>query len=333
MRVLLAPDKFKGTLTAAQVAAAVGEGVVEAATHVGVPVVVTAVPVADGGDGTLAAAVAAGYEAVPVTVTGPDGAPVTAAWARGAGSSSGEAVVELAAASGLVLLRPDALRPLTATSRGTGELVRAALDAGCRRVVLGIGGSASTDGGAGMVAALGGRLLDADGHEVADGGAALSDAVRLDLSGLHPGLREAQLVVACDVDRPLTGPSGAAAVFGPQKGAGPDDVRVLDAALAHWADLVAAANHPTTATTTATTRAPVRPGASASPPSRCSGRGSSPAPPCCSTSPGSATSSAASAPVTSSSPARGRSTRRPCTARPRPRSPTRPAGTACGPSR
>lgn len=241
VRVLLAPDKFKGTLTAAQVSAAVGEGVVEAATHAGVPVLVTAVPVADGGDGTLAAAVAAGYEAVPATVTGPDGAPVAAAWARGTGSARHDAVVELAAASGLVLLPPDGLLPLTATSRGTGELVRAALDAGCRRVVLGIGGSASTDGGAGLVAALGGRLLDADGREVAGGGAALAGAVRLDLSGLHPGLRDAELVVACDVDRPLTGPTGAAAVFGPQKGATADDVRVLDAALAHWADLVAAA--------------------------------------------------------------------------------------------
>ncbi|GAA1901742.1 glycerate kinase [Lapillicoccus jejuensis] len=235
LRVLLAPDKFKGTLTAAQVCAAVAAGVAEAADRAGVPVVVTTVPVADGGDGTLVAAVASGFEAVPARATGPDGAPRAAAWAR----RGDEAVVELAAVSGLALLPRDGLRPLTSTSRGTGELVRAALDAGCRRVVLGIGGSASTDGGAGLVSALGARVLGPDGAPVADGGAALQDAVRLDLSGRHPALAEADLVVACDVDRPLTGPTGAAAVFGPQKGAGAADVAVLDAALGHWADLVA----------------------------------------------------------------------------------------------
>jgi len=238
-RVLLAPDKFKGTLTAAEVAGHVARGLQSVAREAGVSLTVEVVPVADGGDGTLAAAEAAGFELVPITATGPTGHPVTAAWAR----RGDEAVVELAAVSALALLAPDALAPLTATSRGTGELVRAALDAGCRRVVLGIGGSACTDGGAGLAASLGARVRGADGAEVADGGAALWGAATLDLEALHPALggdEPAEVVVACDVDNPLTGPRGAATVYGPQKGASPQDVAVLDTALGHWADLVAA---------------------------------------------------------------------------------------------
>jgi glycerate kinase len=146
--------------------------------------------------------------------------------------------VELADVSGLSRL-PGGLAPLTASSRGTGEVIAAALDAGCRKIVLGIGGSASTDGGAGMVSALGGRLFDADGAEIADGGAALEHIERLDLAGMHPRLADAEIVVACDVDNPLSGPHGAAAVYGAQKGASPDEVRRLDGALGRWADVVA----------------------------------------------------------------------------------------------
>lgn len=230
MRVLLAPDKFKGSLTAAQVAAAVGEGI----RSVRPDVVVDAVPVADGGDGTVAAALAAGYDEVPVTAGGPTGSPVATAFAR----LGDRAVVELADVSGLVRLT-EGPAPLVASSRGTGEVVAAAIDAGCADIVLGIGGSACTDGGAGLVRALGARLLDADGVEVGEGGGALADVASLDLSGLHvAGLR---FTVACDVDNPLTGPAGAAAVYGPQKGATPAQVRTLDAALDRWATLVAEA--------------------------------------------------------------------------------------------
>jgi glycerate kinase len=232
-RVLLAPDKFKGTLTAAEVADHVAAGLRSVVPDVEVRVV----PVADGGDGTLAAAEAAGFERVAVTATGPTGVPRGSAFGR----RGDEAVVELAEISGLGQLPDGRLEPLTATSRGTGELIAAALDAGCRRVVVGIGGSACTDGGAGLVTAMGARLVDAQGDPVPPGGAALADAVELDLSDLHPAVAEAELVVASDVDNPLTGPKGAAAVYGPQKGATPQMVEQLDAALGHWADLVAKA--------------------------------------------------------------------------------------------
>lgn len=229
-RVLVAPDKFKGSLGAAGVAAAVARGIGRVAPGA----VVRCLPVADGGDGTLAAAVGAGFDRVPVEVAGPTGRPHSSAFAR----SGATAVVEMADACGLALLPPDDLAPLTASSRGLGDAVAAALTAGCREIVIGIGGSASTDGGSGMLAALGVRALGADGAPVADGGAALADVAALDLSGLHPALAEARVVVACDVDNPLLGPRGAAAVYGPQKGAGPADVARLDAALARWADVV-----------------------------------------------------------------------------------------------
>lgn len=230
-RVVVASDKFKGSLTSEQVASAVGEGIRRTCPDT----TVEAVPVADGGDGTLAAAVAAGFDLIPVTVTGPTGEPVRSGFAR-----RGEvAVVELADASGLIRLPGGIPAPMTATSRGTGELVAAAIDSGCTRVILGIGGSACTDGGAGLVGALGARLLDAGGEDVAEGGAALSTAESLDLTALREQLAGVEIVVACDVDNPLTGPSGAAAIYGPQKGAGPADIDQLDTALSHWADLVA----------------------------------------------------------------------------------------------
>ena len=230
-RVLLAPDKFKGTLTAAEVAAHLETGLRSVLPDLEVGVV----PVADGGDGTLAAAEAAGFERVPVRATGPTGVPCWAAYGR----RGDEAVVELAEVSGLARLEEGGLAPLTATSRGTGELIAAALDAGCRRVVVGIGGSASTDGGAGLLQGLGARISGPRGRALHAGGAALVEAVSLDLSELHPGLADAELVIACDVDSPLTGPHGAASVYGPQKGAGADDVRTLDLALSAWADVVA----------------------------------------------------------------------------------------------
>ncbi len=233
MHVVVSPDKFKGSLTAREVADRVAAGL----TAVEPGLVVVRVPVADGGDGTVDAALAAGYERVPLRATGPTGGPVDTAYAV----RDGVAVVEMADVSGLRLLPPDRLAPLTATSYGTGEVVRAALDQGCRSVVLGIGGSASTDGGAGMLEALGVRLFDAADNPLPHGGGALADLRRVDLTGLHPAVADTRIVVACDVDNPLLGPHGAAAVYGPQKGAGPEDVPALDAALAHWADLVDAA--------------------------------------------------------------------------------------------
>jgi len=230
-RVLVAPDKFKGSLTATEVADAVARGLTAGRPDVEVD----RLPVADGGDGTLAAALAAGFEAVPVTATGPTGEPVETAYAR----LGDVAVVEMADVSGLARLPGGRRQPLTATSRGTGELVAAALAAGARRVVLGIGGSATTDGGAGLLQALGADLLDADGAPVGPGGAALERLARVDVGGVAAALRGAEVVVACDVDNPLTGPTGAAAVYGPQKGAGPDDVVLLDRCLARLADAVA----------------------------------------------------------------------------------------------
>jgi glycerate kinase len=230
VRVVVAPDKFKGSLTAAEVAARVAAGLARAAP--GVEVV--QLPVADGGDGTLEAALSAGYRRVPVRAEGPTGEPVDSAYAE----RDGVAVVELADVSGLGRLPGGRPAAGAASSYGTGQVVRAALDGGCRRVVLGIGGSACTDGGAGMVQALGGRARDAAGAEVGRGGAALAGVRSLELSGLHPALGEAEVVLASDVDNPLLGPRGAAAVYGPQKGASPAEVAALEAALARWAGAV-----------------------------------------------------------------------------------------------
>jgi glycerate kinase len=229
IRVVIAPDSFKGTLPADAGAAAVAAGL----ARVRPEVECVQRPVADGGEGTVAAALRAGWRPLPVRVGGPDGRPVEAVVAL----DGDRAVVELATAAGLHQLATPA--PTTATTRGVGELVTAALDAGARQVVLGIGGSATTDGGAGMLQALGVRLLDAAGAELGPGGAELARLDRVDAAGLDPRLGQVELLVASDVDNPLVGPRGAAAVFGPQKGATPDDVALLDAALRRWADVLA----------------------------------------------------------------------------------------------
>ncbi len=230
--VLLAPDKFKGTLSGAEVAASLAAGIRSRRPDTEV----IAVPVADGGDGSLAAFEAAGFERVPVVATDAGGR-AAATWYVRRGEA---AVVELAQVAGLAGLR-DAPAPLTATSRGLGELISHALDSGCTRIVVGIGGSASTDGGVGLVQALGAQVRDASGAEVGPGGTGAGAAATLDLSKLPGKIAHAQIEIACDVDNPLTGPQGAAAVYGPQKGADPDQVRELDAALTRWADVVAAA--------------------------------------------------------------------------------------------
>ncbi|MEU9734231.1 glycerate kinase [Streptomyces sp. NPDC048002] len=235
-RVLIAADKFKGSLTAVQVAERVTAGLRAVAPEAEVE----ALPVADGGDGTVDAAVAAGFERHEVRVAGPLGDEVTAAFAL-----RGEtAVVEMAEASGLQRLPAGVLAPLTASTYGSGELLRAALDAGAGTIVFGVGGSATTDGGAGMLTALGARFLDADGEPVAPGGGGLGELASADLSGLDPRLSSVDLVLASDVDNPLTGPKGAPAVYGPQKGASPDDVAALDAALGHFAKVLESAVGP-----------------------------------------------------------------------------------------
>ncbi|MFF3367007.1 glycerate kinase [Streptomyces misionensis] len=231
-RVLVAADKFKGSLSAVQVAERVTAGL----RRVVPDLPVEALPVADGGDGTVAAAVAAGFERREVRVAGPLGESVTAAFAL----RDGTAVVEMAEASGLQRLPAGVFAPLTASTYGSGELLRAALDAGARTIVFGVGGSATTDGGAGMLAALGARFLDGDGVPVPPGGGGLAGLARADLSGLDPRLSSVELVLASDVDNPLTGPKGAPAVYGPQKGASPAQVRALDAALGHYAKVLEA---------------------------------------------------------------------------------------------
>ncbi|MET9480350.1 glycerate kinase [Streptomyces sp. NPDC006638] len=231
-RVLIAADKFKGSLTAVQVAERVTAGLHRIAPHVAVETM----PVADGGDGTVAAAVAAGFERHEVRVSGPLGDELTAAFAL----RDGTAVVEMAEASGLAHLPGGVFAPLTASTYGSGELLRAALDAGAHTIVFGVGGSATTDGGAGMLAALGARFLTADGTPVPPGGGGLRELATADLSGLDPRLARTDIVLASDVDNPLTGPKGAPAVYGPQKGASPEDVAVLDAALAHYVTVLEA---------------------------------------------------------------------------------------------
>lgn len=229
-RVLLAPDKFKGTLTAAEVAGHLREGLLEVRPDLDV----VTVPVADGGDGLLDAAGSVGYRSVGLEASGPLGTPTPTRYVV----HGTRAVLEMAEVCGLARLDGD-LAPMEATSAGLGEAVAHALDGGATEVLVGIGGSASTDGGAGLLTALGARLLDGDGRPVGPGGAGVLDVADVDLSGLHPRLGEVELVVACDVDNPLTGPTGAAAVYGPQKGADPEQVRLLDDALGRLADVVA----------------------------------------------------------------------------------------------
>ncbi|MCY0905009.1 glycerate kinase [Arthrobacter sp. H14-L1] len=220
MRIVIAPDKFKGSLSAPEVAAHLAAGLLAAEPGL----TVEQIPVADGGEGTLDAAVASGFTRRSVTVAGPTGRPITADFAvRGH-----QAVIEMAVASGLAVLHNGELSALTATSRGTGDLIRAALDAGCTDIVLGVGGSACTDGGAGLLSALGVKLLDERGQKLPDGGGALAQLAEVGVCGLDPRLATATIVLASDVDNPLLGPNGAAEIFGPQKGASPADVLALE---------------------------------------------------------------------------------------------------------
>ncbi|MFG2019802.1 glycerate kinase [Actinomadura geliboluensis] len=239
MRIVVAPDSFKGSLSAAEVCAAVAAGARRAVPDAEV----AAVPMADGGEGTLDCFLAArGGDAVEIAATDPLGRPVKARYALSGDGRS--AVVELAAASGLPLVEDVPPDPLSAATHGTGELIADAVRRGAREVLVCIGGSASTDGGAGLLRALGVRFLDAAGAELPPGGAALARLAAIDDSALPDAVRATRFRVACDVTNPLVGPAGAAAVFGPQKGASPAQVAELDAALTVFADVLAARGGP-----------------------------------------------------------------------------------------
>jgi glycerate kinase len=233
MKIVIAPQTFKGSISALDAARAMRNGVLEV-----FPDAQTVLsPVADGGDGTLETLVeVSGGQIREATVTGPLGERRAAQW--GAMGDGVTAVIEMARTSGLALVPLEHRDPLNATTYGLGEIVRAALDDGFRRFIMGIGGSATNDAGAGMAQALGIRLLDDTGDELPHGGAALARLSRIDMAGIDPRVSDSDFLVACDVSNPLTGPEGASAIYGPQKGATPEMVQTLDAALLHFAKIV-----------------------------------------------------------------------------------------------
>ncbi|RMT29200.1 glycerate kinase [Pseudomonas syringae] len=231
MKIVIAPDSFKDSLSAQAVADAIASGLAEVWPHAEL----IKCPMADGGEGTIEALLAAcNGELMSASVSGPLGAPVNAQWGWLADSRT--AIIEMAMASGLQLLTLAQRDACVTSTEGTGQLISAALDAGARRVILAIGGSATNDGGSGMLSALGARFLDADDQPLAPGGLALANLARIDLSGFDPRLSDVCVEIAADVDNPLCGPNGASSVFGPQKGASPEQVMALDAALGRFAD-------------------------------------------------------------------------------------------------
>lgn len=232
MKILIAPDSFKGSNSSLKVAEAIEEGVYRVFPEA----LVEKVPIGDGGEGTVDALVEANEgEIVSLQVEGPLGHPVDSFYGI---VDEGTAVIEMAAASGLDLLPVDQRDVLRASTYGTGQLIMHALEQGAEEIILAIGGSATNDGGTGMAAALGFRFLDAQGNELPRGGAALQKLASIDDSRVDPRVRKARFRVACDVNNPLLGERGASAVYGPQKGAGPQDVQTLDAALKQLAKIV-----------------------------------------------------------------------------------------------
>lgn len=237
MHILIVPDSFKGSLSSTQVGERIRDGLRSVLPQASFRLL----PVADGGEGTVeAVSAAAGGTAYSVQVAGPMGNPVSAQYVV---LPDGTAVLEMAQASGLPLVPLPLRDPGRATTRGTGELISAALDQGCSRILIGIGGSATNDGGAGMARALGARFLDRNGQELAEGGGALEGLDRIDLSGLDPRLARAEFLVASDVTAPLCGPQGASLVFSPQKGASPQQAARLDRCLAHYGQVLEATFH------------------------------------------------------------------------------------------
>jgi glycerate kinase len=233
MKIVIAPQSFKGSLKAHEAAEAMGKGV--KAYNGNIETVL--LPIADGGAGTVRAMVqATGGRLIDTEVHGPLGDKVTATWGISGDMSS--AVIEVAAASGLDLIPNDKLNPMLASTHGTGELILAALESGCRKIIIGLGDSATVDGGAGVAQALGIKLLDANLQSIPPGGAGLSRLKHIDISGRHPLVNGCQVLCACDVTNPLYGPAGAAFVYGPQKGATPDMVKQLDAALRNFSNVI-----------------------------------------------------------------------------------------------
>lgn len=234
MKIVIAPDSFKESLSADLVAKAIAQGVLDVLPSANV----VCVPMADGGEGTVDAVLAAtGGELRTSTVIGPLGEEVIAPW--GWLQESRTAVIEMAAASGLHLVPASARDATRASTFGTGQLIQEALDAGAQRIIMGFGGSATNDGGSGMLRALGGKFLDSKGEQLTQGGLDLQRLQHLDLDALDSRLSDVRIDIACDVDNPLCGPKGASHVFGPQKGATPEQVLALDAALGHFADICA----------------------------------------------------------------------------------------------
>jgi glycerate 2-kinase len=233
MKIVLAPDSFKGSLTAQEVCWAMEQGI----RRIIPGSEIVTIPMADGGEGTVQALIdATGGRILWSTVIGPLGDKVEAFF--GILGDGKTAVIEMAAASGLPLVPAEKRDPRITTTFGTGELIRAALNEGCRKILIGIGGSATNDGGVGMAQALGFRFLDKTGHELPRGGSALIDLERIDISGKDQRLKEVEVIVACDVTNPLTGRQGATAIYGPQKGANPEMVVLLDQALTHFAEVI-----------------------------------------------------------------------------------------------
>ncbi len=229
MKIVIAPQSFKGSLDALEVAQAIDKGIKQVLPDAETVLV----PIADGGEGTVEALVYSTHGRIMTKeVTGPLGEKATAKW--GILGDGVTAVVEMAEASGITLVPKGKLNPLIATTYGTGELIKAALDTGCRRLIIGIGGSATNDGGAGMAQALGVRLLDEEGSELPRGGAALARLSQIDVSGLDHRLAACQVTVACDVTNPLCGELGASRIYGPQKGATEEMCQKLDEALANY---------------------------------------------------------------------------------------------------
>lgn len=229
MKIVVAPDSFKGSASSREVSQWIESGIRSAIPDCEI----VTIPIGDGGEGTLYAVKSAGFELFEIDVTGPSGNTVRASF----GMRADVALVELAEASGLAKLLDGIRTPINATSFGTGQLIKAALDRGAKKIIVAVGGSATTDAGAGALQALGAHLVDNQGKEIELGGASLLDCVFINLEELDPRLQGVEFILASDVTNPLTGPTGAARIYAPQKGASPGDIRLLEKALEHFAEL------------------------------------------------------------------------------------------------
>lgn len=233
MKIVIAPDSFKESLSALKVATIIEKGFREIFPHA----TYVKCPIADGGEGTVATMIeATNGKMHHVNVVGPLGNNIEAFY--GLSGNKQQAFIEMAAASGLELVPPELRNPLLTTSYGTGELIKACLDTGVKQIIVGIGGSATNDGGAGMLQALGAKLLDQNGQQIKFGGQALAELAHIDVSMMDPRIKTCQFSIACDVSNPLIGKNGASVIFGPQKGATNEHIEILDRNLEHFADII-----------------------------------------------------------------------------------------------